>query len=82
MNVMKEREIDALATLWVNAHVAYLLVVQWATATEVDGSVEESDPSSYDDIITTKEARTIDAFSSWVIHASWWRQLTWGKGLT
>ena len=27
INVMKEREIDALATLWVNAHVAYLLAV-------------------------------------------------------
>ena len=32
MNMIKEREIDALATLWVNAHVAYLLAVQWATA--------------------------------------------------
>ena len=28
MNVIKEREIDALATPWVNTWVAYLLVVQ------------------------------------------------------
>ena len=27
MNVMKEREIDALVTLCVNAHVAYLLAM-------------------------------------------------------
>ena len=27
MNMIKEREIDALATPWVNAQVAYLLVV-------------------------------------------------------
>ena len=64
MNIMKEREIDALATPWVNAHVAYLLVVWWATATKVDGNVGESDPNDYDDIITIKEAKTIDAFSS------------------
>ena len=28
MNVIKEKEIDSLATPWVNAQVAYLLVVQ------------------------------------------------------
>ena len=28
MNMIKEKEIDALATPWVNAWVAYLLVVQ------------------------------------------------------
>ena len=39
MNVMKEREIDALVTLWVNAHVAYLLVVWWAMATTDNGNV-------------------------------------------
>ena len=30
---------------------------------------EESDPNDYDNIIITKEAETIDAFSSQVIHA-------------
>ena len=69
VNVMKEREIDALATLWVNANVAYLLAVWWVMATIEDGNVGESDPNDYDDVITTKEAKTIDAFSYQVIHA-------------
>ena len=76
---MKERETDALATPWVNAHVAYLLVVWQAMSAEVDGSVEESDPTDYDDIITTKETKTIDAFSSWVIHTKM-KTAHWGKG--
>ena len=33
-----------------------------------DGKPGESDPSDYDEIVTTKEAKTIDAFSSQVIH--------------
>ena len=53
---------------WVNAWVAYLLALQQATATIEDGEPEESDPSDYDEIVTTKEAKTIDAFSSQVIH--------------
>ena len=53
---------------WVNIWVAYFLVVQWATATIEDGKPEESDPSDYDEIVTTKKAKTIDAFSFQVIH--------------
>ena len=68
-NVIKEKEIDALAMPWVYAPVAYLLVVWWATATIEDGKPGESDPRDYDEIVTTKEAETIDAFSSQVIHA-------------
>ena len=49
---------------WVNAQVAYLLAVQWATATIEGGKSVESDPGDYDEIVTTKEAVTIDAFSS------------------
>ena len=49
--------------------MAYLLVVQWATATIEDGKPEKSDPSDYDEIITTKESETIGAFPSQVIHA-------------
>ena len=37
VNVIKEKEMDALATPGVNAQVAYLLAVQWATATIEDG---------------------------------------------
>ena len=44
--------------------VAYLLAVRWATATIEDGNPEESDFSDYDETVTTKEAETIDAFSS------------------
>ena len=53
---------------WVNAQVAYLLVVWWATATMEDGKPGKSDPSDYDEIVTTKEGKTIDVFSSQVIH--------------
>ena len=53
---------------WVNIRVAYLLAVRWATAMIEDGKSVESDPGDYDEIVTTKEAKTIDAFSSQVIH--------------
>ena len=71
VNVIKEKEIDALATPWVNAQVAYLLAVWWATATIEDGKAAagESDPREYDEIVTTKDNETINAFSSHVIHA-------------
>ena len=71
INVISEKEVDALAILWVNAWVAYLLAVQWATATIEDGKAAagKSDPSEYDEIVTTKDNETIDAFSSHVIHA-------------
>ena len=36
VNVMKEKEIDALVIPWVNAQVAHLLSVQRATATVKD----------------------------------------------
>ena len=39
MNVIRENEIDTLVTPWVIAHVAYLLVVRWATATMEDDKV-------------------------------------------
>ena len=39
MSVIKETEIDALVTPWVNAQVAYLLAVQQATATVEDEKV-------------------------------------------
>ena len=51
--------------------MAYLLAVQQATATIEDAKVVvgESDPSDYDEVITTKDTKTIDAFSSYIIHA-------------
>ena len=68
MNMIKENEIDALAMPWVNTQVAYLLAVQLATATIEDGKPGESDPGDYDEIVTTKDTKTIDAFLSCVIH--------------
>ena len=59
-----KEEIDALAMPWVNARVAYILAVQQGTATMEDSKPGELDPSDYDEIVTTKEAETIDAFSS------------------
>ena len=69
MNMIKEREIDALATPWVNAWVAYLLEIQWATATVEDNKVAagESDPSEYDEVVTNKDTETIDVFLSHII---------------
>ena len=69
MNVIKEREIDALATPWVNVQLAYLLTVWWATATvEVNKvTVGESVFSEYDEVVTTKDTETIDSFSSHII---------------
>ena len=71
INVIKEKEIDALVMPWVNACVAYLLVVWWATATIEDSKVVEwkSNPCEYDEAVTTKDTETIDAFSSHVINA-------------
>ena len=69
VNMIKEKERDALAMPWVNAWLAYLLAVQWDTVTIEDGKPEESDPSDYDEIVTTKEAKTTDTFSSQVMHA-------------
>ena len=69
--MIKEKEIDALVMPWVNTWVACLLTVQWATATIEDGKVVagESDPNEYDEIISTKDTETINAFLSHIIHA-------------
>ena len=51
--------------------MAYLLAIQWASATMEDDKVvaREFDPSDYDEVVTTTDAKTIDAFSSHVILA-------------
>ena len=71
INMIKEKEIDTLAMQWVNTQVAHLLSVWWATATVEDDEVTavESDPGEYDQVVTTKDTKTIDAFSSCVIRA-------------
>ena len=81
MKVIKENEIGALVTPWIDAWVAYLLVVQCATATVEDDklAIGASDPVKYDEVVTTKETDMIDAFSSH-IHAKIWSACT-GAGL-
>ena len=68
--MIKKKEIDTLAMHWVNAQVAYLLAVWWATAMVENNKLDagESDPSEYDEVVTTKDTETIDAFSSSIIH--------------
>ena len=68
VNVMKEREIDALATPWVNVRVVHLLSMHRALATVADDQTSESgNPNGYDEVVFMKNTETIEAFSSWVI---------------
>ena len=71
INVIREKEIDALVTPWVNTHVAYLLVVQQVTATLEDDKLTTRvlDSTEYNEVVTTKSSEMIDAFSSRIIHA-------------
>ena len=64
MNIMKEREIDALATPWANARMAHLLSVQRVAAmVEDDQALEKSSLHKYDEVVITKNMETKDAFS-------------------
>ena len=68
VNVMKGREIDALAMPWVNARVAHLLSMHRAAATVVDDETTESaNWNGYDEVVFMKNMETIDAFSSHVL---------------
>ena len=70
MNVIWDKEIDAPVTSWVNANVAYLLAVQWATTTLEDNKVTTRglDSTEYNEGVTTKGSKMIDTFSSKIIH--------------
>ena len=70
MNLIKEMEIDTLATTWVNPQVANLLAVRWATTTVEDDKVAAGvlDLSEYNKLVSTKDTEMIDAFSSHIIH--------------
>ena len=68
MNIIKEREINALAMPWANARVAHLLSVHRAAATVVDDQTSESaNPNGYDEVVFMRNTETIEAFSSHVI---------------
>ena len=65
---MKEAEIDALATPWVNARVAHLLSVSRMMAMETgDGTMEESSSDGYDQVMLIQNVETIEAFSSCIV---------------
>ena len=52
LNIMKEREIDALVMPWVNARVVHLLSVCRAVATVVDDkTVESANLNGYDEVV-------------------------------
>ena len=64
MNMIKESEMDVLATSWVNTWVTFLLVLWLATATIEDDKVATNllDPTEYDEVVTTKESEMVDVF--------------------
>ena len=65
INVMKEKEIDALAMPWANARVAHLLLVhRMATVKVGDEFMEETSSDDYDEVVFTWNVETIEAFSS------------------
>ena len=68
VNVMKDREIDALVMPWANARVAHLLSVCRAVATVVGNkTVESANPNGFDEVVIMRNTETIDVFSSHVI---------------
>ena len=68
VNMKREAEVDALATLWANARAAHLLLVHRMMPVEVgDGQKEEVDTNSYDQLMYTQNAETIEPFSSCII---------------
>ena len=68
VNVMREAEIDALATPWANARAAHLLAVCRMTPMEVEDDQEEKFGSKDDDsLMYTQKAETLEPFSSHII---------------
>ena len=68
VNVMREVEMDALATPWANARPAHLLTVWRMTPMEV-GDVQEEryDTDNDNPLMYTQKAETLEPFSSHVI---------------
>ena len=68
MNVIREREIDALVMPWANARVSHLLSMHRAMATVVDDQTSESaNPNWYDEVVFMRNTETIETVSSHVI---------------
>ena len=68
INVLREAEMDALATPWANARAAHLLAVQRMTPVEVGNGQEEGYGTDKDSpLMYTQKAKTLEPFSSHVI---------------
>ena len=68
VNVMKEAEMDALVTPWVNARTAHLLSVHRMMPMEVgDGQKEKFDMNDDDQLMYTQNVETIELFSSHLV---------------
>ena len=68
VNVMKEAEIDALATPWANARAAHLLAIQRMAPVEVEDDRKEGyDTSQEGFVMHTRKVETLEPFSSHVI---------------
>ena len=68
VNVMREAEMDALATPWANARAAHLLAVQRMTPMKVDdGQKERYDTGDDNPLMYTQKAETLEPFSSQII---------------
>ena len=68
VNIMREVEIDALATPWVNARAAHLLAVCRMMPMEVGDNWEEKFDSNDNDLLMyTQKVDTLEPFSSHII---------------
>ena len=68
VNMMREAEMDALATPWANARAAHLLAVRRMTPVEVENNQEEGYDTDKDSpLMYTQKAETLEPFSSHVI---------------
>ena len=68
INVMREVEMDALATPWVNVRAAHLLAIWRMTPVEVGNGQEEGyDTDKNNPLVYTQKAETLEPFSSHVI---------------
>ena len=68
VNVMREVEIDILATPWANARAAHLLAVRRMTPAEVGNDQEEGYDTDKDSpLMYTQKAETLEPFSSHVV---------------
>ena len=66
--MIKEAEIDALATPWANARVSSLLSVCRMITVDVGGdTAKKSSPDSYDQVMFTQNVETIEAFPSHMV---------------